>query len=97
MRTLLFSELCNKEVISCCDCTRLGYISDCTINTDTATIISVTVEKHGGITSLFRKKTSIIPWECITRIGDDLIIAEYAIPPSAPVEKQGFLRGLLGK
>lgn len=77
MRICTFDELCQKEVISCLDCSRLGYIVNLNIRLENAQIISVTVESSSGFLGLFGRKRITIPWECIKKIGDDLIIADY--------------------
>lgn len=77
MRICTFEELCQKEVISCLDCSRLGYIVNLNIRLENAQIISVTVESSSGFLGLFGRKRITIPWECIKKIGDDLIIADY--------------------
>ena len=97
MRNATLSELGNKEVISCCNCARIGYICDVCINLDTAQVISVIVMRNGGLLSAFKKKTVTITWDCIQRIGEDLIIAEYDFPHEPPKTKHSFISGLLGK
>ena len=73
------------------DCTRLGFIIDINIQLENAQIISVVVELP---TDCFRlkKNTVTIPWECIKKIGDDLIIADYILPP---LPKQNVSNGSL--
>ena len=83
MRICSLEELSRKEVISCMDCTRLGSIVDVNIQLDTAQIVSVVVELPSA-TLCLRRNTIIIPWECIKKIGDDLIIADYILPPAVP-------------
>ncbi len=80
MKESTFDELSRKEVISCLDCSRLGYIIDINFDLETARIVSVIVESPGGFFSLFKKNIITIPWECISKIGDDLIIADYLRP-----------------
>ena len=79
MRICSFEELSKKEVISCMDCSRLGFIVDINIQLENAQIISVVVELPSGCFELRRNKI-VIPWECIKKIGDDLIIADYILP-----------------
>lgn len=80
MRICSFEELAKKEVISCLDCSRLGCIIDINIQLENAAIVSVVVElPQCGFS--FRRNTIVIPWECIKKIGDDLIIADYILPP----------------
>lgn len=80
MRICSFGELSKKEVISCMDCTRLGFIVDINIQLENAQIVSVVVELPASCFS-FKRNTITIPWECIKKIGDDLIIADYILPP----------------
>ena len=80
MRICSLRELSKKEVISCMDCTRLGFITDINFQLESAQIVSVDVELPSGCFD-FRKSTITIPWECIKKIGDDLIIADYILPP----------------
>ena len=89
MRICSFEELSKKEVISCLDCSRLGYITNINIKLEDAQICSVVVELNQGCFSLKRNLVTI-PWECIKKIGDDLIIADYILPPKLPnSEKNG--------
>lgn len=90
MRKISFDELCSKEVISCCDCSRLGYITDLCFDADSSLLISVCIEQTGGLFSFFKRKKITLPWECIKKIGDDLIIAEYVFPPYQQQEKNLF-------
>ncbi len=83
MRICSFEELSKKEVISCMDCTRLGFIIDINIQLENAQIVSVVVEIPSTHFSL-KRNTIVIPWECIKKIGDDLIIADYILPPPSP-------------
>ena len=85
MRICSLEELSKKEIISCMDCTRLGFIIDVNICLDEARIISVIAELPSKALCI-RKNTIEIPWECIKKIGDDLIIADFILPPA--VQKQ---------
>ena len=84
MRICTLSELSKKEVISCMDCSRLGFIVDVEIQLENAQIIAVFVEEPGGYFCFFKRKVLRIPWECIKKIGDDLIIADYIKPLQLP-------------
>ena len=94
MRICTFSELSKKEVISCMDCSRLGFIIDAEIQLENAQIIAVFVEEPCGLLSFFKKRVLRIPWECIKKIGDDLIIADFIKPLELPSGdcKTGFLK-----
>lgn len=95
MRVCSFEELSKKEVISCMDCSRLGFIVDINIQLENALIVSVVVELPSGCFNL-KRNTIVIPWECIKKIGDDLIIADYILPPVLPQheQKQSFFSRL---
>ena len=80
MRICSLQELSKKEVISCMDCSRLGFITDINIHLESAQVVSVVVELPGSCFSL-KRNTIVIPWDCIKKIGDDLIIADYIKPP----------------
>ena len=97
MRHLSFDELSSKEVISCCDCSRLGFIVDLSIDIDNAKIISVDIELPSGFFCFFRRRIITLPWECIQKIGDDLIITEYILPPEPPRERKPFWKSIFGK
>ena len=76
-----FSELRNKEIIHVCECTRLGYLNDVCIDTDTGRVTAIMVPGPCRFLGLFgRDSDYIIPWGCIRRIGEDIILVEGAIP-----------------
>ena len=83
VRICSLEELSKKEVISCMDCTRLGNIIDVNIHLDTAQVVSVVSELPSPL-FCFHRNIIVIPWECIKKIGDDLIIADYILPPAPP-------------
>lgn len=95
MRICSLDELSKKEVISCMDCSRLGFIVDVNIQLENAQIVSVVVELPSGCFTL-RRNTITIPWECIKKIGDDLIIADFIKPCEVPeiYKKQSFFSRL---
>ena len=97
MRIVSFDELCSKEVISCCDCSRLGFIVDACIDVDNASIVSVDIELSSSPGHIFRRRTITLPWDCIKKIGDDLIITEYVMPPAQPTEHKPFWKSIFGK
>ena len=76
-----FSELRNKEIIHVCEGTRLGYLNDVCIDTDTGRVTAIMVPGPCRFLGLFgRDSDYIIPWGCIRRIGEDIILVEGAIP-----------------
>jgi len=69
-----FSDLRGKEVINTNEGKRLGYVCDLEIDLSCGKIVSIIVPgelRHFGFS---RGEDFRIPWECIERIGDDIII-----------------------
>ena len=76
-----FSELRNKEIIHVCEGARLGYLNDLCIETDTGRVTAIIVPGPCRFLGLFgRDSDYFIPWACIRRIGEDIILVEGPIP-----------------
>lgn len=87
-----FSELRCKEVINITDGRRLGYASDLTLETDSGCVISLSVPCPGRFFGLFGDRgTYVIPWHCIRKIGDDLILVDVCLDE---VRREKEKRGL---
>lgn len=72
-----FSSLKEKEVINICDGKRLGYVCDLEIDLHTGKICTLIIPEDGGKWNLFCKvQEYFVPWRCIKRIGDDIILVE---------------------
>lgn len=72
-----FSEFRYKEVINVRTGSRLGYVCDAEFQSPEGRITALIVPgkaKYFGI--LGREDDYILPWECISRVGDDLILVE---------------------
>lgn len=66
-----------KEVINICDGFRMGFVCDVILNTGTGCVIALVVPGPCKFFGLFgRGDDFIIPWECIRKIGDDIILIE---------------------
>ena len=88
MRKCTFEELTEKEVINCADGRRLGNVFDCVIDLECAKILSIKVESGGRFFCFDKNRDCIIiPWECIKKIGDDIILVEVILPPAPKPEK----------
>ena len=75
-----FTELRNKEVIHVREGCRLGYVNDLTIDTDNGRIVTVIVPGPCRFLGLFgREADYVIPWSCICRIGEDIILVDGAL------------------
>ena len=57
-----------KEVINVCDGCRLGYVSDLDVRVPEGQVVAIGLFGRG--------EEFYIPWECIQRIGDDIILID---------------------
>ena len=76
-----FSELRYKEVINVNTGHRYGYVCDAEIDMTDGKILSLIVpgpNRFGGI--LGREDDYILPWGCICRIGEDIILVDLPAP-----------------
>lgn len=74
---MTFQELRQKDVINICDGRRMGRPFDIILN-DSACIEAIVVPGQNGLMSMFKcdRDGFVIKWECIRRIGDDVILVE---------------------
>ena len=81
-----------KEVINVCDGCRLGYVSDLDVVVPEGRVVAIIVYGPGRFFGLFgRGEEFYIPWECIQRIGDDIILIDKPIqrgPPPPPERRR---------
>ena len=72
-----FTDLHCKEVICVYDGRRLGFISDAKIELPEGRIAAIIVPgpcRHFGLWG--RRDDFIIPWNCICRIGPDIVLVD---------------------
>ena len=70
-----------KEVINVCDGCRLGFVSDVDIRLPEGQVASIVVYGTCRFFGLFgHREEFYIPWECIQRIGEDLILVDKPFP-----------------
>lgn len=66
-----------KEVVNVCDGQRLGYVSDVMFDIATGTVTALIVPGPCRLFGLFwHEDDYILPWECIKRIGGDIVLIE---------------------
>lgn len=71
------ADLRCKEVINICDGMRLGFVCDVVLHTGTGQILALVVPGPCKFFGIFgRSDDFILPWECIRKIGDDIILIE---------------------
>ena len=71
------TDLRCKEVINVTDGLRLGFVSDVEILLPEGKVLALGVPGPCRFFGLFgRKDDFVIPWNCIRRIGSDIILVE---------------------
>ena len=70
-------DMRRKEVINICDGCRLGYVADVEIKVPEGQVCAIIVYGPYRFFGLFgRGEEYYIPWPCIQRIGEDLILID---------------------
>lgn len=78
----LFSELKYKEVIDLKSGARLGYVCDAEIDPVEGKIMSLIVPGPGRAGGLLgRDDDYVLPWQCLSRLGDDIILVDLDREP----------------
>ena len=66
-----------KEIINLCTGHRLGFVGDVELDLSTGKVLSLIVPGRLRCFGLLgREEDYVIPFECISRIGNDIILAE---------------------
>lgn len=74
------TDLRCKEVINVCDGNRLGFVDDVLLEVPSGCICAIIVFGQGKCLGLFGHDDDyVIPWDCIVKIGDDVILAEVRV------------------
>lgn len=72
-----FSELRYKEVIDVHSGYRLGYVCDAEFDDREGRFISLITPGRARFFGLFgREDDYVLPWSCISRIGNDIILVD---------------------
>lgn len=75
------ADLRYKEIINVTTGQRLGYVSDALIDIVDGRILSIIVPGPARFFGLFGHEDDyIIPWESLSRIGDDIILIDDTGP-----------------
>lgn len=75
-----FTDLRCKEVINVADGCRLGYVCDVIVEIPAGCVVTIIVPgpcRFWGL--LGRDCDYCIPWTCIKRIGDDIILVDVCL------------------
>ena len=72
------TDLRYKEVINVCNGHRLGFVCDIEFDIATGHISALIVPGPCRFFGLFwREEDYVLPWDCISRIGEDIILIEF--------------------
>lgn len=87
-------ELRNKEVISCENGCRIGYVDDLEVDTSDAKVKALVIYGRLKLFGLFgRKDDFIIPWKNIELIGEDTILVNCSGSDNRKHrKKEGFFK-----
>ena len=70
-------ELRRREVINIRDGCRLGFVGDVEVRVPEGQVVAIVVYGPCRFFGLFgRGEEYYIPWECIQRVGDDIILID---------------------
>ena len=84
-----FTQLQCKEVICIRDGRRLGFIGDILVDVPEGRVSAIVVPGHGRFPGLPGHDDYLIPWECIQRIGPDIVLVDTK-PDSCRVPRNRF-------
>lgn len=77
------SDLRCKEVVNVSDGARLGFVCDVEIALDSGKVVALLVPGPCRFLGVFGRECDyLIPWSCIRRIGEDIILVDV-IPENA--------------
>ena len=84
-----FSQLRRKEVINICDGCRLGYVADVDVKIPEGQVVAIVVLGPCRFFGLFgRGEEYYVPWGCIQRIGDDIILVDKPFQHPCPERRK---------
>lgn len=89
-----FTDLRCKEVINIADGCRLGYVCDVEVELPMGKIVAIIVPGPSRFFGLLGRECDYcIPWPCIKRIGDDIILVDVVLEHIRfPRVKKGWFR-----
>lgn len=71
------AELRYKEVISVADGSRFGYVGDMEVDLESGQVRALVVPGRRRLFGLLgREEDHYIPWSCVRRFGEDIILVE---------------------
>ena len=87
-----FSELQHREVVNVCDGCRVGFVCDLELDCTGGNVCALVIPGRMKFFGLFgREDDFVIPWNCIRRIGNDIILVELDLNTCRkPCRKRSF-------
>ena len=73
------NDLRDKEVINICDGRKLGCVDDVEVDVNTGRLVSIIVPCDGKMFGFGKSKDLVILWDCIEKIGEDIILVKVDI------------------
>ncbi|MCL1859900.1 MAG: YlmC/YmxH family sporulation protein [Oscillospiraceae bacterium] len=73
------NDLRDKEVINICDGRKLGCVDDVEVDIISGRLVAIIVPCDGRLFGFGRSKSLVILWECIEKIGDDIILVKVDV------------------
>lgn len=87
------ADLRYKEVINLFNGHRVGYVCDVQIIVPDGQVSALIVPGATRFFGVFgREEDTIIPWECITKIGTDIILVELEEPMRRTARQPGRMK-----
>lgn len=86
------TDLRCKEVINVCEGCRIGFVNDVVIDILTGHVVAIVIPGKCRFFGLFgRLDDFVVPWDCIRRIGDDIILVDIELERiRTPRERRGW-------
>ena len=86
---MTFRELCSKEVVQLKDGACLGRVDDVEVDVCTARLTAIVIYGRSRLFGLLgREEDTVICWQDIQLIGEDIVLVRYCPPQPAP--RKGF-------
>lgn len=89
-------DMRDKEVINMNDGTKVGFVCDLEVDTQTAYATALVIYGKLKLFGLLgREEDIVIPWENVKLIGDDTVLVDYKPVEYAKRRKSSFLSNLI--
>ena len=66
----------DKDVVNICDGRKLGCVDDVEVDITNGRLVSIIVPCEGKLFGFGKCRHLVIRWECIEKIGDDIILVK---------------------